>query len=189
MKKVIALLFVSFLVIGVVFSQEETGEEGVEIKELDEMKVCYSLHFGSFDKISPAIYSLFEWIEDKEYQTKGVPGAVYYTSPYLYKLEENLWEVIMPISEEGVEPFSEGNMGVRIVYPKKVLYAIHEGSYESCGKTYTMIMDYAKENDVIIQGAPIEFYLNDPAENAPEDLLTEIMIPFVSKDMLIDKSE
>ena len=58
-----------------------------------------------------------------------------------------------------------------------VASTIHQGSYDDVGPAYAAILNWMDENGREPGGPPREYYLNDPGDTKPEDLLTEITFP------------
>lgn len=54
---------------------------------------------------------------------------------------------------------------------------VHLGSYESIAVAYHALYDWAQSHGHAEQGLVREVYLNDPADVAPEALLTEVLLP------------
>ena len=54
---------------------------------------------------------------------------------------------------------------------------VHLGSYESIAVAYHALYDWAQSRGHAEQGLVREVYLNDPADVAPEALLTEVLLP------------
>ena len=55
--------------------------------------------------------------------------------------------------------------------------AVHRGPYETSEATYNDIFAWVEKHGRTITGPIREVYLNDPAEVAPEEILTEIYVP------------
>ena len=70
----------------------------------------------------------------------------------------------------------EGEGDVKaVIYPAgAVASTIHKGSYESMGPTYEALNAWIKEQGDEPTGVVFEYYLNDPAEVGPEEVLTRI---------------
>ncbi len=54
---------------------------------------------------------------------------------------------------------------------------LHRGPYESCSATYERLFAWIGERGLTISGPLREYYLNDPAGVAPEEILMEIHAP------------
>jgi effector-binding domain-containing protein/uncharacterized protein YndB with AHSA1/START domain len=62
------------------------------------------------------------------------------------------------------------------------LKGLHTGPYDELSLSYQALMNYAKENGIILDGVVWEYYLTDPANAAdPTQLLTLIAMPLKTK--------
>ncbi|UCF97572.1 MAG: GyrI-like domain-containing protein [Spirochaetaceae bacterium] len=59
----------------------------------------------------------------------------------------------------------------------KAAAILHMGPYDRIGEAYEQLTAFVKEKGLEPQSICYEFYLNDPAETAPEELQTEIYFP------------
>ncbi len=61
--------------------------------------------------------------------------------------------------------------------------AFHKGPYEETGKTYYKMFEWMKANKLTPAGPVLERYLTMPTpETKPEDLRSEIWVPFQKKE-------
>ena len=62
-----------------------------------------------------------------------------------------------------------------VIYPSvAVASAMHAGPYESMAPTYEALTAWLAEQGLPASGVVFEYYLNDPADVAPEEVLTRI---------------
>jgi effector-binding domain-containing protein len=59
----------------------------------------------------------------------------------------------------------------------KLARCLYTGPYNKIEPAYTALTEYVKEQGHEPTGVAYEFYLNDPGEVAPEELLTQIVFP------------
>ena len=62
-----------------------------------------------------------------------------------------------------------------------VAWLTHQGAYEELGIAYHALFAWIQENGYEQRDAMREMYLNDPAEVATEELLTEVMLPVIHR--------
>ena len=62
-----------------------------------------------------------------------------------------------------------------------VAWLTHQGAYEELGIAYHALFAWIQENDYEQRDAMREIYLNDPAEVATEELLTEVILPIAHR--------
>lgn len=70
----------------------------------------------------------------------------------------------------------EGEDDVKaVIYPAgEVATCMHKGPYASMEPTYAALSAWIKEQGLEATGVVFEYYLNDPAEVGPEEVLTRI---------------
>jgi effector-binding domain-containing protein len=59
----------------------------------------------------------------------------------------------------------------------KYIEAIHYGSYNKLGKTYSKLMKYIKNSNLKFDNYSLEIYVNNPDVVAQSELITKILIP------------
>jgi len=59
----------------------------------------------------------------------------------------------------------------------EVVSTLHVGEYKDIEPAYNALIEWAKTNKKEFAGVSYEFYLNDPAQTAPEKLETRIEFP------------
>ena len=80
-------------------------------------------------------------------------------------------------SEVGI-PFKgetkpEGNIKIKKIPAQEALHTMHKGPYKEVGPAYAALFQHANEKGYILQGCPMEIYLNDPAKVKESELLTD----------------
>ncbi len=70
------------------------------------------------------------------------------------------------------------DVGVDVLPAGTVLFAVHRGPYATLRDTYDHLMDRLNADGTALAGPVWEVYVTDPETTAPEDLLTEIHMPF-----------
>jgi len=54
---------------------------------------------------------------------------------------------------------------------------VHRGPYDACEATYVRLFEWLVAKGLAVTGPIREYYLNNPCEVAPEEILTEIYAP------------
>jgi effector-binding domain-containing protein len=54
---------------------------------------------------------------------------------------------------------------------------VHRGPYDQCEATYVRLFEWLVARGLKVAGPIREYYLNNPCEVAPEEILTEIYVP------------
>lgn len=133
---------------------------------------------GPFDQMPEAFGRVYGWLQQAGHIPQGMPVAVYLNDPAEVEPAEALWELWAPI-EQDAEPYgldAEG-LSIRRVPMVRVATTMHQGPYEQVAGTYERLIQWMAEHGLEMAGPPMEAYLNDPYEVAPEEILTEVMIP------------
>jgi effector-binding domain-containing protein len=88
------------------------------------------------------------------------------------------WDIGFPVSTD-IQVKSPLQMAT---YEKKtVLEFIHKGSYDLLPTVYKKLAAYIQANQYEMALPTYEFYLNNPMQVKPEELLTRIEIPVIKK--------
>lgn len=145
-------------------------------KRIEEAKVAYIPHMGSYDKIPELMQEVGQWVMGKGLQMTGRVYGTYFNSPEDVA-EENL-QYEIGFSFEGVA-MQEGKVGIKEIPEHTVLAAMHKGPYTKVGPVIHAVADYAVKNGYDIVGPVTEVYLNDPMEVPESELLTEVQFPVI----------
>jgi AraC family transcriptional regulator len=147
-------------------------------KRIEEAKVAYIPHKGSYEWIPNLMQEVGQWVINKGLQMTGRVYGTYYNSPEDVS-EENLQYEIGFSFTGNAEP--EGKVGIKEIPEHTVLAAMHKGPYTEVGPVIHSIVDYAVKNGYDIVGPVTEVYLNDPMEVPESELLTEVQFPVIKR--------
>ncbi|KAF1076416.1 GyrI-like domain-containing protein [Methanogenium sp. MK-MG] len=135
------------------------------------------------EQIPAMIMELFAYVEEKGIGISCMPVFVCHeTTPEaaMRAAEEGNAdiEVALPVPAS-VAITAEGPDGITCyeLPGGPMLKAIHKGPYGECESTYDDIFAWMAEHEKEVTGPIREVYVNDPAEVAEEDILTEIYVP------------
>jgi effector-binding domain-containing protein len=101
-------------------------------------------------------------------QPAGAPYAAYFT----FSMENMDIEIGFPVG--GSLP-GNGEIQAGEIPAGKIARCFYTGPYKKIEPAYNALTAYVEEQGHKTTGVAYEFYLNDPAEVAPEDLLTQIV--------------
>ncbi|MDR2888499.1 MAG: GyrI-like domain-containing protein [Lachnospiraceae bacterium] len=106
---------------------------------------------------------------------KEIAGAPYckYTNGSADFMKFDI-ELGVPVSE--AVPEADG-IYMSTTCAGKAIAAMHKGAYKDIEVTYGPMMQYLAENGLQSTGVYYDYYLNDPAGTAEEDLLTRVVFP------------
>lgn len=150
-----------------------------EIKEVHARNVIYLRLFGDYklNDYCGAWIRLFQFIKEQELPMGEVmPLCIYHDDPKVTPAEKLRTDVCMVMPEK-VTP--KGDVGFKLIPAGRYAIFLYKGSYEHLQAVYdTIYGKYIPEMECTLRNEPsAERYMNDPANTAPEDLLTEIYIP------------
>jgi effector-binding domain-containing protein len=139
-------------------------------------------HKGSFDAVPNVITSLTKAMANDTRLLAGPIMIIYYSDPQEVAEKDLLWEVWIPVANPGTFGKAGLNkMSFKYLDAMFVAYTYHIGPFETAGKTYEMLFDWAARNQYEVVGPPLEVYWSDPAVTAAEKLVTEIWLPVEEK--------
>jgi effector-binding domain-containing protein len=151
---------------------------GCTIRELG-LQTCATLSMrGPYDQIPQAFSTLYGWLEEVGHAPRGMPVAVYLNDPAEVAPGDALWELWAPI-EDGAAEYGPDDRGlaIRRIPAMTIASTIHKGPYDQVRPAYQRLTSWMAEQGLHPCGPPMEAYLNDPGEAAPDEYLTEIMMP------------
>jgi AraC family transcriptional regulator len=147
---------------------------------------------GRYQELIPQmIMELFVFVEEHGIRGAGMPVFLCHeTSPDEMMQAQEAGtadvEVALPVAATPAEmaalpvPVSKEGREIVTCYELPggtMATAVHTGPYEECEPTYNDLFAWIKAHGRTITGPIREVYLNDPAEVAPEEILTEIYVP------------
>jgi len=183
MKKTVfsILAILAFLSVAIAMpAQEEAAEEmAISVKEISPFVYCCIPHTGPFTEIENVIGQLMQAMKSQNVFPAGPMLGVFYNSPEKVKPEELQWEMGFPVTAQAEFqlPLEKKQWDY-----KAVVSAIHVGPYEATGETFTKMMTWMETEGLTWAGPAMERYLTMPTqETKPEDLKTEIWIPYEKK--------
>ncbi|MDD1749442.1 MAG: GyrI-like domain-containing protein, partial [Methanothrix sp.] len=86
-------------------------------------------------------------------------------------------EVALPVTGRVEIPEAYDFVELKSLPEARVLSLIHKGSYPTIHQSYQVVFENMARAGLEVAGPIRELYLNDPAQTAEKDLLTEIQIP------------
>jgi effector-binding domain-containing protein len=160
------------------FSQkEQPREENMEVRETAEKDTVSIRTSTPVEKLSEvmgqAYGEIMQHLGPKGIQPTGPPFAIYYNMDMTNLDVEMGFPVASSVEGAGRVKSSKLPGG-------RAAVTIHVGPYEKIDEAYNGLMAFVKEKGLETDVFSYEFYLNDPREEKPEDLQTEIYFPIKS---------
>jgi effector-binding domain-containing protein len=150
--------------------------EEIEIVELEPLKVVGMRARGAYHDTGKLLPKLFEHVIGSGMEITGPPVYLCHELT-MAAVEEAMknnnadLEVAIPVSGKIVETDQISHYELPGV---KMVKTIHKGPYEKVGDTYNRLFAWMAENGKEVKGPYREYYMNDPKEVPPEEILTEV---------------
>lgn len=150
-----------------------------EIKELPERQIIYVRLSGTYMNLDfcGAWQKLWSFVKEQNLYSEGIEHlCIYHDDPKVTEPDKLRTYVCLALPKQA-EP--KGEVGVKYLPAAKYIIFRYKGPYEHLKSVYdTIYSGKLPEGGFKLLDAPCyEKYLNNPADTAPEDLLTEIHIP------------
>lgn len=150
-----------------------------EIKELPARNLIYIRLFGDYklNDYCGTWMRLQQFVQEEKLPIGEVmPYCIYHDDPKVTPVEKLRTDVCM-VMPTAVAP--KGNIGFKQLPAGRYAIFLYKGSYEHLQSVYdTIYGKYIPEMECTFrEEACAERYLNNPADTAPDELLTEIYIP------------
>jgi len=151
----------------------------IEIVELPAQAVLGIRRRGPYSHIPEMLMEIWAVIMEKGAIPAGPPAFVC-RQPTIAEVEhagasgDADLEVAFPVANR-VKP--EGDIEYYELPAGRFAKILHRGPYDRCTATYEQLYARLAERGLAITGPIREYFLNDPSEVAPEEILTEILAP------------
>lgn len=152
---------------------EELTMSEITIKEIQDLTVAGIRRTGKYCIDIPLmIHHLFAYLGQNRIEPQGPPIFICHDEEY--REEDADIEIIISVNE-----IKDTDPEVKHYNLPGGLFAstIHKGPYEEVGPSFANLFVWIEANGYKPVGPSREVYLSDPAEQKPEDYITEIMIP------------
>ncbi len=149
----------------------------VKIENVEPMRVAFMRHVGPYQEVGGTWGQLAAWAGPR-----GLLGphtrclGICYDDPEVTPADKIRYDACLVV-DDSFQP--EGDVGVQEVAGGEYAVTTHHGPYEKLTETYARLCgEWLPSQGREPRSAPtLEFYLNNPQQTAPEDLLTEVRVP------------
>jgi effector-binding domain-containing protein len=156
-------------------------ESAIDVQEIGIEEIKYLLITGDVEPMNIAMYfaenfpKLIAHAESNGASVAGRPSGIYFTwTDTLTNMA-----AAIPVDKE-IEGTDE--IEYRVISGGSALRVDHYGNYDEVGPAHYAIEDYAKANEINLEGFAIEAYVTDPEEEADTGKwLTQITYPIVAE--------
>jgi effector-binding domain-containing protein len=120
--------------------------------------------------MGPTYGKIAHYLGEKSLAPAGAP----YTAYYNMDMQDLDVEIGIPVIEpvDGVD-----DLQATTIPGGKMATCIHKGPYNKIEVAYTALMAFMQSEGLDATGVAYEYYLNDPTETSPEELLTQVFFP------------
>ncbi|MDC7246666.1 MAG: GyrI-like domain-containing protein [Sphaerochaetaceae bacterium] len=144
----------------------------MEIREVTQQNTLMVRLITSLSRISEVMKEVYTeigtFMQHRGIEYTGAPYAMYYNMD----MEALDLEIGFPVTAP-VE--TEGRISNGTIPGGKIATTVHKGPYDTLEKTYMELLAFVRDKGVEVEEQWMyEYYLNDPAEVKPEELLTQI---------------
>lgn len=128
-------------------------------------------HVGNLPNLmGPTYGKIAHYLGEKSLAPAGAP----YTAYYNMDMQDLDVEIGIPV----LEPVDDvDDLQVTTIPGGKMATCIHKGPYNNIEAAYNALMAFLEGEGVEATGVAYEYYLNDPTEIPPQELLTQIFFP------------
>jgi AraC family transcriptional regulator len=148
----------------------------VNVREVPARRVAYMRGYGRYPEVLPKLWKRFAPVACELGLFKlGLGLSVMHDDSETVPAERLRGDAAIEVGDEW-EP--EGGLDVEVVPGGLFAVAEHRGAYDKLVETWGEVMRWVEGTGYRFRDAPsYEVYLNDPAEVAEEELVTEIYLP------------
>jgi len=180
MRMLFRLLLMLLILALFVFSQmgcqkKADEQEPFEIltKSTEKMTMIYLEHVGPYDQVGSVFGQIAEYAAQKQLAAQVV--GIYYDDPATVAPENLRCEIGIAVAE-GTMP--DSGFGIQEIPARKVAYATLKGPYDKIAEEYPYLYEWVEKNGYKIAGPLMEVYLKAGPDVPPEELMTEVRIPY-----------
>ncbi len=108
----------------------------------------------------------------------GKVGATPTDAPFVAYYNMDMQDLDIEVGFTFAQPLEgEGDVRQGEIPTCKAVQCMHMGPYDEVGSAYEVMAMWIAEHGLQHAGPSFEFYLNDPQETPPAELLTRVVIP------------
>jgi AraC family transcriptional regulator len=149
-----------------------------QIEQVGPAVVAFVEIHGPYAQMPEAFRTLYGWMGAHGLTPIGMPRGVFLTDPATTPENEAVWELQSPVAGDPADAGAdESGCGVKHLGAHTDAWVLYRGTYGSMGPAYSALSAWIAEHGYAISGPPMEVYLSDPSDTAPEDNLTEVRFP------------
>lgn len=162
-------------------TQRESKKMKVKIEHREPVRLAFMRHVGPYGEVGAA-WDKFLPVLGKDGRLDGdaLIVGICHDDPEVTPPDKIRYDACVTV-DESFQP--SGDIGVQFIPGGEYAVTTHFGPYEKLGETYTELLgQWLPRSGRELRSTPcFEVYLNDPQSTEPEDLITDIYAPLLSK--------
>lgn len=152
----------------------------IQVVTLPPTPIIMLSHSGAYDAIGPKFEKLWEYVS-----ANGIPAqktlGIYWDNPEFTPVDElrSAACVQVPLGYTPPANFASSGLQLGNLAPGDYAMATVTGSYDQLSAAWGNLVAHAEGamGRAISDNPAFEVYVNDPAETAPNNLITELYLP------------
>jgi AraC family transcriptional regulator len=155
----------------------EAEPRHARVERLRALRVAFIRHVGPYEAVTPVFNRLSEWVRARQQEPTdmmwiGVP----HDNPRVTAADKRRFDCCVMVTSN-IAP--AGEIGLREIGGGLYATTTHYGAFDGLSESYGWLGGHFMPSAGLIpRRAPaIEIYLNNPETTAPEQLLTDILLP------------
>ncbi|WP_315116387.1 MerR family transcriptional regulator [uncultured Clostridium sp.] len=148
----------------------------ISICQLEEINILSIRDRIAINEIGDLINKLFQKIYKNGLNPTGNVMTMYYDEDFDHEMTD--LEVCVSVDRE----IKSEELATKLFKGGLHVYTTFIGPYEEIGEAYAALMDWIKQNDYKIAGAPFDKYIKGPETKCkPSEYITEVYFPVIKK--------
>jgi AraC family transcriptional regulator len=139
------------------------------------LRVAFVRHVGPYDGVRPVFERLAAWAAARSPVEPLFLGLAH-DDPHITPAAQLRFDCCIEVT---ADIHAEGDIGVTEVCGGEYASAVHRGPFERLAETYAWLaLDFMPREGRSMRKAPcVEIYLTPPERTAPDELLTDVLVP------------
>lgn len=152
------------------------AQEAVEIKENVSFWYLFMEFEGDHSAIPEKIGPFLQEVRKQNLQSQieGDLFGIFFDAPIIVEGRGKNWGLGFKTAEGTVVRLP---LKKQVFRYDKVAKTVYRGPFEGAGNAFNILLANLEEQDYEVIGPPVQVWIGNPAQDKPEDLKTEIMIP------------
>ena len=147
------------------------------VEQLRPLRVAFIRHVGPYEAVIPVFNHLSEWVRERQHEPTDVMWiGVPHDNPAVTPPNKLRFDCCVMVTGDIA---AAGEIGVREIGGGAYATTTHYGAFDGLVETYGWLGGHFMPSAGLIprQAPAIEIYLSNPETTAPEQLLTDILLP------------